>query len=454
MKKELFFFICSCIPSLVHAELSNAPNNIIYSNFQEVVQRSKDAVFPTVVYIKCLRDNHEQGKKTSQEVSGSGVIISSKGEILTNWHVIEKATEIRCLLYSGQSYYATLIGSDQDTDLALLKLQTKESSEQFPFSKLGDSAKLKEGDFVMAMGAPWGMARSVSIGIISCTKRYLPEGEYSLWLQTDASICPGNSGGPLINTNGRIIGINTLGTFFGGDLGFAVPSETISIILPQFRKYGKVNWSWLGLQIQALRDFNRNIYFEATEGIIVAETDPDSPARKAGLQPRDRIIRVDNQAVTALTEEDLPIIRRKLGLLEKEKSTEIELVRNGKTLTATLIPTEKGKVQGEEMECPRWDFTVKALNQFENPDLYYYRKEGVFVFGIKYPGNAANSHLQTQDIILKVDGKNIKSLDDLKAAHEIAMNNLQTKKRCVFSVLRNGLMQQVVLEYSRDYEKE
>jgi serine protease Do len=453
-KRAFLFFAFAFWASITAAQEAAARTEAMGGgDFRQIVQSAKDKVFPTVVYIKCLRENHESGKKVSQEVAGSGVIVSKEGEILTNWHVVDKATEIRCLLYSGKSFYAKLVGSDKDIDLALIKPE-KPQSDVFPFSRLGDSTLLKEGDFVMAMGAPWGMARSVSIGIISCTRRYLPEGEYSLWLQTDASICPGNSGGPLVNTNGEVVGINTLGSMQGGDLGFAIPSETIQYVLPQFREYKKVNWSWLGLQLQPLRDFNRNMYFDATEGVIVAETDPDSPARKAGLQSRDRIIRVGTESLTATTEEDLPGIRRKLGLLEKEKPVEIEIVRNNEKMTVQLTPTEKGKVQGDELDCPRWDFTVKTINQFENPDLHYYRKEGVFIYGIKFPGNAAQSGLRAQDIILKIDGKEVKTLDDVRSIHKAAIGTVQNKNRCIFTILRNGLMQQIVLDFSRDYEKQ
>lgn len=443
-----------CWVSHVNAFSESAITSLNNLSFQEVVQQAKEKVFPTVVYVKCIRESHEQGKKVSEEVAGSGVIISADGEVITNWHVIDKAIEIRCMLYSKESCYADIVGADKDADLALLKLRKRTNEESFPFAQLGDSAALKEGDFVMAMGAPLGMARSVSIGIISCTCRYLPEGEYNLWLQTDASICPGNSGGPLVNTRGQVIGINTLGTFFGGDLGFAVPSETILCLLPQFRQYGKVNWSWLGLQLQPLRDFNRNIFFDGETGVIVAETDPGSPARKAGLQARDRIIRIGKQPVAAVTEEDLPVLRRTIGLLEKEEPVEIEFLRNGKTVTAMITPTEKGKVEGDALDCPRWDFTVKTINQFENPELFFYRNEGVFVFGIKYPGNASKCDLQEQDIILKIGQTEVKTLDDIRAAHKAAMEGIQTQTRCMLMVLRNGLVKHVVLDFSRDYEKE
>ncbi|MEX0774439.1 MAG: trypsin-like peptidase domain-containing protein [Phycisphaeraceae bacterium] len=424
-------------------------------DFRKVVSESKARVFPAVVYIKVLQETFEQGKKVSQEVSGSGVLISPRGEVLTNWHVVDKAVEVRCLLYSGQAYDAKVVGSDQDTDLALVQLTLPADAGDLPCAALGDSTKLHEGDFVMAMGAPWGMNRSVSIGIISCTNRYLPrQSEYSLWLQTDASISPGNSGGPLINTEGSIIGINTLGSMMGGDLGFAVPSDTIGQVVPLIRQQGKVGWSWTGLQLQALRDFNRNIYFDAKEGVIVAETDPESPARRAGIQPRDRLLSIDGQTVNGITEEDLPAIRRHLGLLAKNKDVTVRLMRDEKEMTLTLAPSDKGKVQGEEQDCPRWNLTVKTINQFDNPDLFFHRKKGVFIYGIKYPGNAAAAGLQQQDILLKIESREIAALDDVKAAYTAAIDDLNNKHKLKLTILRNGLMRQIVLDYSRDHEKE
>jgi serine protease Do len=175
-------------------------------DFRDVVRRAKDKVFPAVVFIKCVRESHELGKKQSQEVAGSGVLVSDRGEILTNWHVVDKAVEVRCLLYDGRAFDATVAGSDKDLDIALVRLDISRCDGKLPYAELGDSERLREGDFVMAMGAPWGLARSVSIGIVSCTRRYLVDNsEYSLWLQTDAAISPGNSGGPLINTDRKSV---------------------------------------------------------------------------------------------------------------------------------------------------------------------------------------------------------------------------------------------------------
>ncbi|MDY7010929.1 MAG: trypsin-like peptidase domain-containing protein [Planctomycetota bacterium] len=441
-------------------------------DFRKVVKDAKDKVFPAVVFIKCLKESHERGKKITEEVSGSGVLISPEGEILTNWHVVDKAVEVRCLLFDGRSMDAKVVGSDKDTDLALVQLKLPDKPDKpntdadaekpdtddaggLPHAILGDSTTLKEGDFVMAMGAPWGLSRSVSIGIISCTHRFLPShSEYSLWLQTDAAICPGNSGGPLVNTRGEIIGINTLAAMIGGDMGFAVPAETIAYILPQLREFKKVNWSWTGLQLQPLRDFNRNMYFEGAEGVIVAETDPESPARRAGILARDRILKVAGKPVNAPTEEALPLVRRGLGLLAKDEPVQVELLRKGENVTVMLTPRTKGKVEGEELDCPRWDLTVKAINQFDNPDLYFHRKKGVFIYGVKYPGNASNAGLQTQDIVLKIDGKEVVTLEDVGKIHKAALKEIKKKHRIVFTLLRNGLMCQVVLDFARDFEKE
>ncbi len=446
--------VCGCGPA-GGVRQGGANTGLARLDFRKVVREAKDKVFPAVVFIKCLKETHERGKKITQKMAGSGVLISPGGEMLTNWHVVDKAVEIRCLLLDGRAMDAKLVGSDKDTDLALVQLTLPKGAKPLPHAVLGDSTALTEGDFVMAMGAPWGLSRSVSIGIVSCTRRFLPKNsQYSLWLQTDAAISPGNSGGPLINTAGKIVGINTRGIMWGGDMGFAVPSETIGYILPQLRKHKKVNWSWTGLQLQPLRDFNRNIYFEGEKGVIVAETDPESPARRAGILKDDRIMAVAGKPVNAVTEETLPLVRRKLGLLEKHKPVRIDLLRKGKPLAITITPREKGKVEGAELDCPRWDLTVKTINQFDNPDLYFHRKKGVFVYGVKHPGNASNANLESQDIVLEIDGKEVVTLDDVRKIHKTALKNIKKKHRIVFTLLRNGLMCQVVLDFARDYEKE
>ena len=441
-------------PASMPAANTPVPGALPGVDFRVVVKPAMDKVFPAVVYIRVQREDMESCKKVTQEISGSGVIIKDSGEVLTNWHVVDKAVKIRCLLSDGRAMTAKALGSDKDTDLALLQLDLPKGTAPLPCGVLGDSDRMKEGDLVMAMGAPWGLERSVTMGIISCTRRYLTlNSEYSLWLQTSAPIFPGNSGGPLVNTQGEVIAINTR-ALSGGDMGFSIPARTVQEIAGQIRQFGKVNWSWTGLQLQPLRNFEKDIYFDGNDGVLVGETDPESPARRAGILSQDRILKVGGHAVTALTEENLPSIRMELGLLPKDKPVRIELLRDGNAVTVSLTPRAKGKVEGEELDCPRWDLTVKAINQFDNPDLYFHVKKGVFVFGIKHPGNASTAGLSTQDIVTKIDGKDVETLDDVKAIHKAAVENVATKHKMEFTVLRNGLMRKIVLDFSRDYEKE
>ena len=428
---------------------------LVGMDFRKVVRDAKAKVFPAVVYIRCLRESRESGKKITEEVSGSGVLISSAGQIVTNWHVIHKASKVRCLLFDGSALTAEVVGKDKDTDLALLQVKRPAGAKALPFAAFGDSSALREGDFVMAMGAPWGLNRSVSIGIVSCTSRYLPgSSEYSHWLQTDAAINPGNSGGPLVNTAGEIVGINTRGSSSGNGLGFAVPSRNVQFVISQLRKHGKVAWTWTGLQLQPLKDFNRENYFEGTDGVIVAATDPDSPAREAGIKPSDRILAVNGQTISAVREEDVPAVRRLLGLLPKNKPARLTVRSKDSEKVITLTPREKGKVEGDELDCPRLDFTIKAINQFATPELYFHRKEGVYVFGVKQPGNAGAAGLRAKDIILRIDGKTVATLDEMKAIREALIDKVETRHRVQLVVLRGGLMRLIALDFLRDYERD
>ena len=434
-------------------EAESKPSAVRGMDFRSVVRKAKAKVFPAVVYVRCLRESHDSGKKITQEVSGSGVIISASGEVVTNWHVVDKATEVRCLTFEGKAMDARVVGKDKDTDLALLQMKLPKGAKPQIFASFGDSDRLVEGDFVMAMGAPWGLNRSVSIGIISCTTRYLQgSSEYSSWLQTDAAINPGNSGGPLVNTAGEVVGINTRGG--GTNLGFSVPAKTVQFIADQLRKNGKVDWSWTGLQLQPLRDFNRNIYFEGSDGVIVAGTDPESPARRAGVKLKDRILKINGQAIAAMWEEDLPAVRKLVGLLAKGKGAKLEIKRDDALIALTVTPREKGKVEGDELGCPRWDMSVKSINQFDNPNLYFHRKKGAYVFAVKYPGNASSAGLLEKDIIVKIGKDEITTLDDLKKVHKAALDNIKKNHKVLVVVLRGGLMRQVLLDFSRDYERE
>lgn len=418
-----------------------------------IIQGAKAKVFPSVVFIKPIVESFKGGEKEAREVTGSGVLISADGELVTNFHVVDKAISIRCLLSDGRHRDAEVIGSDKDTDLALLRLKKDDESETFPFAAFGDSSSLTEGDFVMAMGAPWGLNRSVSLGIVSCVRRYMPgNSEYTLYIQTDASLNPGNSGGPMVDVEGLIVGINSMASRSGGDLGFAIPAETVKDITARIREHGKVERSWTGINVQPLRDFDQNMYFNADSGVIVAGTDPDSPGHKAGMKNGDRIVKIAGSDVTAVTDVDLPAVRRLMAYCEAGKPVSLEIVRAGQTLTLEVVPRTKGAVEGEEYDCPRWNMTVKAINQFDNPDLYFVREQGVFIFGLKYPGNAQTAGLQRNDIITSIEGREITTLDDVKTAYDEIATAADKKTRIVVEVLRSGLARQIVLDFAREFK--
>ncbi|MDZ4829705.1 MAG: trypsin-like peptidase domain-containing protein [Phycisphaerae bacterium] len=424
-------------------------------DFRATVRAARAKVFPAVVYLKCLRQSMESGRARTEDVGGSGVVISEDGELLTNWHVVDRAVEIRALLSDGRAFKADLVASDRDLDIALVRLRIESKHEPIPVAEIGNSGVLQEGDFVMAMGAPWGLNRSVSVGIIACTRRYLPESsEYSLWLQTDASISPGNSGGPLVDTDGRVIGINTLGRSSGGDMGFAIPSDTIREVLPRMRERKQVGWSWSGILLQPLRDFNRDTYFDGTTGVIVAGVEPGSPAETAGLKSRDRLLSVGGAVTNGVTSEDLPNIRRRIALLPADEPVELLIERGDQAMKIALTPRDKGRVQGEELDCPRWGVTMKQINRFENAELHRVRPEGVFVFGVRTPGNAMAAGLADNDIVIEVDGRPIATLADLHRAYDASIASIGTKKRLLVKLIRAGQLRQLVLDISRDYERE
>jgi serine protease Do len=443
-----------CLAAALLAAAACADSSPAQHDFRDVIAAARAKVQPAVLYLKCLLETTESGKLEAQAVAGSAFLISADGEFVTNWHVVNKASSIRCLLSDGRHFDADCLGSDKSMDLALCKMRLP-AGARVPYAAFGRSAGLGEGDFVIAIGAPWGLNRSVTFGTISCAHRYLEaHSEYILWLQTDAAIGPGNSGGPLVNTEGEVVGVNALGSMLPtANFGFAIPSDEAALILDQLRRHGRVNWSWCGLDLQPLRDFERGIYFDATNGVIVAGTAADSPARQAGVLPRDRIEKVNGTAVDGPSEESLPALRRWIGLLPEQEKIALELVRDGRPLTLTISPRLKGKVEGLERDFPKWDFSAKTINAFETPELHLRKAKGVYVFGLLRPGNASDADLREKDIVVSVNGRPVESLEDLQAAHAQALADPDTRK-AVFTILRNGRARELVLDFARDYQRE
>ena len=423
-------------------------------DFREVIRTTSDEVFPSLVYIRVVSEDLRGAKNERQVSSGSGVVITPDGELLTNHHVIDKATEIRCQLADGKAYGARIVGFDKDMDVALLKLEREADAPPLKAARLSPNA-VRTGDVVLAMGAPWGLARSVTMGIVSCTDRYLDgAGQYTLWYQTDAAISPGNSGGPLVGTDGQVVGLNARGVSMG-DQAFTIPSTAILEILPFLREKGNAYWSWFGFKFQPLNDFNHNMRFPFDSGVMVAGTENGSPARKAGFLPNDRVTAVNGEPVTIMNAEDLPAFERRLGRLPFGGEVVFTAEREGKTFTAKVAPCEKGRVEGEQKVYERWGFTAQEINQFANPDLAFFAPEGgVYVSATSWEGNAAVSGLKRKDIILSVDGTPVKTIADLDPIYERALKGLPERHKMNLTVSRKGREMQFVLNYLEDTEKE
>jgi serine protease Do len=422
---------------------------------EEVIQEAKDKVFPAVVFIKPIQQEFRGGKMEKIQVFGSGAIISSEGFVVTNNHVAEKATEIRCVLSDKEEVTAKLVGLDPETDLAVIKLNLAErkSKTPLPVAEFGDSNKLKVGELVMAMGAPHGFERSVSRGIVSSVERHLDFAPYNLWIQTDAAINPGNSGGPLVDIRGRIVGINARGMRGADNLGFAIPAAVVKDVVDRILKDGKVERAWTGLRFQALKDFRKSSYIEGKSGVLIASVDEGSPGEKAKLHAGDIAVAVNGEAVRGMYETDLPAVERRFAALPIDAPAVLDVQRGGETLSVTLTPASKGKQEGEDFECKKWDMTVKEITKFSDPFLHFQRPRGVFIQGVKFAGNARSSGFTNFDIITQIGDRPVESLKDVRDAYDAFVKLEKGKRKLLFRVIRMGYRRLVVLDFEKDMEK-
>ena len=372
---------------------------------------------------------------------GSGVIIDREGYILTNEHVISGASEVKVKLSDGREFDAQVKGTDKRTDLAVIKIKAK----RLPIAKLGNSANLKIGQWVIAIGNPFGPyienpEPTVTVGVISALHRYLPalgrrEASYDDLIQTDAAINPGNSGGPLVNLKGEIIGINTaIITTSGGyqGLGFATPIAKAKRILDKLIKGEKILYGWLGVNIQDLNDDLRN-YFEIKEkeGVIVLKVYKNSPAEKGGLKEGDLILAFDNKPVGAIRD-----LIKMVSSLEVGKRVPIKILRSGKTMVFNI---KIGKMPQDVEEPEEYPKDTKAsfrgmkvddLNPVYKRRFGIKANSGVVITDIEDGSAADKSKLSVGDLIVKVEKKIIRNKKDFKAATS------RIKKSCLLKTNR------------------
>lgn len=355
--------------------------------------------------------NMPQGEMKTHAL-GSGFVISSDGFILTNNHVVKKATEIKVKMDSGKEYDAKIVGRDPKTDLALIKV-TPDNNFPEPVS-LGNSDTIRVGDWAMAVGNPFGLGQTVTTGIISAKGRIIGAGPYDDFLQTDAAINPGNSGGPLFNMKGEVVGINTAIIAQGQNIGFAIPINLAKELLPQL-KSGKIIRGWLGVMIQDITpELAKSFGLSTTGGVLVSDVTKDSPAEKAGLKRGDVMTRFDGKEV-----KDSHMLSRMVAATKPKSNATIDIIRDGKEKS---LPVQIGTMpQGQESVAPEnenaWGLTVQEIT----PDLAHQLglsqdEEGVVISAVKPGSPAAEAGLRPGDIIKEIDRGEIKDIGDYNRA--------------------------------------
>jgi serine protease Do len=412
-------------------------------NLQLRVLQAKEKVFQALVHIEPVKEIFSSGKRVKVKVTGSGVIFSPDGYVLTNNHVAEKARQVRCTLANRMEVPADVIGLDALTDLAVLKLDLSGTDlDSIPYVKLGDSDVLEVGEFVMAFGSPLGLSRSLSMGVVSSIDRYFEDsGEmvspFNLWIQTDAAINPGNSGGPLVNLQGEVIGINARAIFFGENLGFAIPINTAKVVIDQILKYGEVKRSWTGIEWQEIKEYRYYKNSRDIEGVLIAYIEDGSPAAKAGLKTGDLVYRINDQMVTAIYREELPRVRKLISEIPVNSKVTIRYLRSGKEEETVLNSELRGKFEGTEFECTAWGLSVKELTPRIIKNLNLKDKEGVLVSGIRLGGLAHEAEVFRGSVITHIDLKKVANLEQFKELYA-AMKELPEKGRMLQLTFRTA----------------
>jgi serine protease Do len=375
-----------------------------------------------------------------QRGSGSGVIISQDGYILTNNHVAGEADQIKVKLADGREMKAKLIGADPETDIAVIKVD----AQGLPYAKLGDSSKLEQGEWVIALGSPFGLQQTITAGIVSATGRDIPgAGPYVNFIQTDASINPGNSGGPLVNMNGEVIGINTMiFSRSGGSegIGFAVPSTVVSNVHAQLIKSGKVTRGYLGVLLQDVTPaIARSVGYDGEGGALVGDlAEASSPAAKAGLRSGDVIIEFDGKPIKSRRELTQVVADTPVG-----KAARVKYVRDGRVETATITLAERpGSNDADRQEMGgrqepgtgKLGVSVDTVTAEVARELKLKRASGAVVMSVQPNSPAAEAGLQQGDVIHRIDRTPVATADDLIRG----IRALGNQKEVVLQIERGG----------------
>jgi len=410
----------------------------------EAVTAVTKKIFPAVVRLDVAQEIYSEGKRNLRRGIGSGVIISDQGHILTNYHVAGRAAEIFVTLANKERVHAKLIGDDHWTDLAVVQMdmdEVKRKNCEFEKAELGESNTLQPCENVMAVGTPFGLARTVTLGIVSNTERtFYPDkmtideyetGSFANWIQMDTPINPGNSGGPLVDMTGRVVGINTRGG--GQNLNFAVPVDTAKYVVDAILKSatpdkkGRVDRADLGIDLKPLQDLENFYNIDINKGVLINSVDRNGPAMKAGVKTQDILLEINGKPVNVRFPEQLAPANKLIADLPIGSEVSLLIKRGTETLTLTAKTQKLMGAVGEEKEFKTWGLSVRDVTPAYANENQLDDDQGVAVTTLSPGYPAAKAELDAGDIIRSINGKPVTDLDEFDKLYQASTKAKDTR---------------------------
>jgi serine protease Do len=401
-------------------------------------------MFPAVVRLDVAQEIYSEGKRTLRRGIGSGVIIDPEGRILTNFHVAGRAAEIYITLFNKERVPARLVGDDHWTDLAVVQLDmetVKKRNITFNYAELGSSDGLIPGQDVMAIGTPFGLARTMTLGVVSNNERtFYPDrmrideyetGDFANWIQMDTPINPGNSGGPLVDMTGKVVGINTRGG--GQNLNFAVPIDTAKEVVAAILASagpdtkGRVERSDLGIEFKPLQDLETFYAIDINKGVLVNSVDRGSAAAKAGVKTQDILLELNGKPTNVRFPEEVAATRKMIADLPVGTQVSLKLKRGSETVTADATTEKLEGAVGEEKELKTWGLSVRDVTRAYANTRQLDDDLGVTVTTMSPGYPAQKAELQSGDVIRSVNGKPVKDLDELVKLYDASVEKKESR---------------------------